>query len=390
MRIVPLKNKINSHYHNQNHSKFTDYLLDDQYGFYVEDYFNELLGIERKRTERSRKPFLLMLINIENIQKTNKKNEIIKKIASVISSSTREIDLKGWYKHSSVIGVIFTEISNIETYGKNSIFHKIVNNLFNVIDLSQARKIGISVHFFPDEHDRQKKNDSPDLKLYPDLSKRDSSKKNSYFIKRTLDILISTLSLIIFAPFFPVISLLVKLSSKGPILFRQERVGLYGEKFIFLKFRTMYTNNNPDAHREFVKKMISEKNRNDTRNNGGQEDIYKIQNDSRITPLGWFLRKTSLDELPQLVNVIKGEMSLVGPRPPIPYETEEYDIWQKRRFLETKPGITGLWQVQGRSRIPFEDMVRLDLKYIKEWSLWSDVKILLKTPWAVLTCKGAF
>jgi lipopolysaccharide/colanic/teichoic acid biosynthesis glycosyltransferase len=121
-----------------------------------------------------------------------------------------------------------------------------------------------------------------------------------------------------------------------------------------------------------------------------QNAVYKIQDDPRVTRVGKFLRKTSLDELPQLINVLKGEMSLVGPRPPIPYELEAYQIWHRRRVLEAQPGITGLWQVNGRSRIKFDDMVRLDLQYARTWSVWLDIKILWQTPRAVLFGAGAY
>jgi lipopolysaccharide/colanic/teichoic acid biosynthesis glycosyltransferase len=121
-----------------------------------------------------------------------------------------------------------------------------------------------------------------------------------------------------------------------------------------------------------------------------QKRIYKIRDDPRVTLVGRFLRKTSVDEFPQFINVLRGDMSLVGPRPPIPYELENYDIWHRRRVLELKPGITGLWQVQGRSKTSFDEMVRLDMKYIKERSLWLDIKILLQTPFAVFAGKGAY
>jgi lipopolysaccharide/colanic/teichoic acid biosynthesis glycosyltransferase len=126
------------------------------------------------------------------------------------------------------------------------------------------------------------------------------------------------------------------------------------------------------------------------KDNGNTPGVYKLSNDPRITSIGNFLRKTSLDELPQLINVLKGEMSLVGPRPPIPYECELYDIWHRRRLLSVKPGITGLWQVTGRSSTTFDEMVRLDLKYVNEWSLWLDIKLLLKTPCVILTGKGGY
>ncbi len=138
--------------------------------------------------------------------------------------------------------------------------------------------------------------------------------------------------------------------------------------------------------------MITESRNGRANGNGSalpQNGVYKLTNDSRITPVGRFLRKTSLDEFPQFFNVLKGDMSLVGPRPPIPYECEKYDVWHKRRILEVKPGITGLWQVKGRSSTTFDDMVRLDLNYVTHWSLLLDLKILFQTPFAVLKGKGA-
>lgn len=165
-------------------------------------------------------------------------------------------------------------------------------------------------------------------------------------------------------------------------------MGQYGVKFTFLKFRSMYFQSNPKIHQDYVRRLISGKEdcqRSD--NNGG---VYKIQNDPRVTAIGRLLRKTSLDELPQFFNVLKGEMSLVGPRPPIPYEVDAYEIWHRRRILEVKPGITGLWQVEGRSRIKFDEMVRLDLRYAQTWSPWLDIKILLRTPQAVLRGNGAY
>jgi lipopolysaccharide/colanic/teichoic acid biosynthesis glycosyltransferase len=149
----------------------------------------------------------------------------------------------------------------------------------------------------------------------------------------------------------------------------------------------MYYKSDPKIHQNYVKQFISGK---QSAQSGGRKGIFKIQDDPRITPVGRFLRRTSLDELPQFLNVLKGEMSLVGPRPPIPYEIETYELWHRRRFLEVKPGITGLWQVEGRSRTRFDDMVRLDLKYARTWSPWLDIKILLRTPTAVFWGDGAF
>jgi lipopolysaccharide/colanic/teichoic acid biosynthesis glycosyltransferase len=184
-----------------------------------------------------------------------------------------------------------------------------------------------------------------------------------------------------------IIAAMVKASSKGPVLFKQHRVGQYGRRFTFLKFRSMRTDNDSSVHREYVTKLIAgEAERVQASANG--TGVYKLANDNRITPIGMLLRKTSLDELPQIFNVLKGDMSLVGPRPPIPYELAAYQTWHRRRVLEVKPGITGLWQVTGRSRVKFDDMVRLDLRYATSWSPWLDLKILLRTPGAVI--KGAY
>ena len=151
----------------------------------------------------------------------------------------------------------------------------------------------------------------------------------------------------------------------------------------------MECGNDSRIHREYVKRFIAGE-ADPARVNYGQNAVYKIQRDPRVTSVGKFLRKSSFDELPQLINVLKGDMSLVGPRPPIPYEMESYQLWHRRRVLESKPGITGLWQVNGRSRLKFDDMVRLDLQYAKTWSLWLDIRILLRTPRAVLFGAGAY
>ena len=185
------------------------------------------------------------------------------------------------------------------------------------------------------------------------------------------------------------LALLIKLTSKGPILFRQERIGQYGVPFVFLKFRSMHTSNDAEIHKEFVHNFIAGKLISSAAEKN-LKTVYKITNDPRVTWIGKFMRRTSLDELPQFWNVLKGEMSLVGPRPPVRYEFDIYDVWHRRRSLEAKPGITGLWQVHGRSRTTFDEMVRLDLRYSRSWSPLLDLKILLQTPRAILTGDGAF
>lgn len=206
-------------------------------------------------------------------------------------------------------------------------------------------------------------------------------------IKRAFDLSGALTGLLILSPVFLITAIVVKLTSKGPILYQQKRLGHKGRYFTFYKFRSMYVNNEDRIHREYMKKLISGSIKDI--NNGSEGDpCYKIVNDPRITPFGKLMRKTSIDELPQLWNVLIGEMSLVGPRPPLPYEVEEYKNWHYRRVFDVKPGITGLWQVSGRNRTTFDEMVRLDIFYAKNWSLRLDLSILLKTAKSIFVADG--
>jgi exopolysaccharide biosynthesis polyprenyl glycosylphosphotransferase len=195
-------------------------------------------------------------------------------------------------------------------------------------------------------------------------------------LKRAFDITVAALALVLLAPLWVLMALLIKLDSKGPVLYRQERVGMDGRIFLFLKFRTMRTGADDRAHREYQRRYIE--GRPDTNLGDSLRPVYKLHDDPRVTRTGRWLRRTSLDELPQLLNVLRGDMSVVGPRPPIPYEVEAYALWHRKR-LDMKPGMTGLWQVSGRNRLSFDEMVRLDLFYIENWSLWLDLKIMLRT-----------
>ena len=179
---------------------------------------------------------------------------------------------------------------------------------------------------------------------------------------------------------------MIKLTSNGPVLFVQERVGKDGRAFRLYKFRTMSNRNNDDAHRVFAKNFIKGKM---SGGNGTEKKLFKIEKDPRITSIGKFLRRTGLDELPQFINVFKGEMTVVGPRPPVIYEYYHYQEWHKKR-LAVKPGLTGLWQVSGRSAVPFDEMVMLDLYYIENWSLLLDSKIILRTVPVMLSGAGGY
>ena len=189
--------------------------------------------------------------------------------------------------------------------------------------------------------------------------------------KRSVDLVVSSLLLLFTAPLWLVIAIAIKLESRGPALYRQERVGMDGHIFQIYKFRSMLDDVKiDDAHREFMARVIKGK--------GAKEPSYKFVNGDRLTRVGAVLRRSSLDELPQVFNVFKGEMSLVGPRPPIPYEVECYETWHRKR-LDVKPGLTGLSQVSGRYRLSFQQMAQLDIYYIENWSPWLDLKIILKT-----------
>jgi len=195
-------------------------------------------------------------------------------------------------------------------------------------------------------------------------------------VKRSVDLLSSTILLFFLSPLLLITALIIKLETPGPVFFMQERVGQDGRHFMMFKFRSMIK----DADKMISKiAHLSEV----------QGHVFKMKNDPRVTRFGSFMRKFSIDELPQLINVFVGEMSLVGPRPPLPREVEKYSSWHLKR-LRTAPGITGLWQVSGRSTLPFEDMVRLDVYYIENWSLWMDIKILLRTIPTVLFTRGAY
>jgi lipopolysaccharide/colanic/teichoic acid biosynthesis glycosyltransferase len=360
--------------------------------FYPEAGFDRMLYLERKRTERSRRPFLLMLLDVGELSSSPEDSKSVKEIKTALPSCIRETDIRGWYERGKIIGIIFTEINSVDEIVKEKIFLKIQDCLCAAIGAGEVEKIKVSYHVFPEGNsepgkDRQWFNSN----LYPEITKKPPGQKIPLYLKRGIDVVGSLFGLIALSPALLAISLGVKLTSPGPVLFRQERVGQWGKTFIFLKFRSMYVNSDESSHREYVTKLITQENGASPSTNPGEEQIiYKMTNDRRITPLGNFLRKTSLDELPQFFNVLKGEMSLVGPRPPIPYECEIYDLWHRRRLLEMKPGITGLWQVGGRSRRTFDEMVRLDLTYIREWSLWLDLKIMLKTPWIMVSGSGGY
>jgi exopolysaccharide biosynthesis polyprenyl glycosylphosphotransferase len=214
---------------------------------------------------------------------------------------------------------------------------------------------------------------------------REPLSSGARILKRTFDIAVSALAVLLLLPLWLLLALLIKLDSKGAVFYTQERVGMDGRLFLLYKFRTMIAGADPELHREYQRAFIA--GRAEANLGNSQKPTYKLLADPRITRVGKFLRRTSIDEVPQLLNVLMGDMSIVGPRPPIPYEVEAYELWHRKR-LDMKPGLTGLWQVSGRNRLPFEEMVRLDLFYIENWSLLLDLKIILRTGFVMIGREG--
>jgi len=351
--------------------------------------FRRMIAVERKRTERSGEPFLLMLLEAGNSQASTNYETALENILCILPLSIRETDVIGWYKDRRTVGVMFTGITRND---KNSILSVILSKvsvtLRDQLLPDEFNQVSISFHFFPDSWSDGDSDRPSNAALYPDLLNPDKSTESLLRVKQAIDIVGSGLALTLCAPLFALIAMAIKVSSDGPVFFRQQRVGQYGKCFTFLKFRSMHSDSDSSVHKEYVTKLIAGQIEHPAVVDKGKA-LYKITGDKRVTAVGRFIRRTSLDELPQLINVLRGEMSLVGPRPAIPYELAAYQTWHRRRILEVKPGITGLWQVSGRSRVKFDEMVRLDLRYATSWSPWLDLMILLRTPRAVIGGTGA-
>jgi lipopolysaccharide/colanic/teichoic acid biosynthesis glycosyltransferase len=345
-----------------------------------EAIFIRMLRLERRRTERSGRPFVLVLISGDDLRE-NPDDRLVACVVSALVRTTRETDILGWYKRYKILGLLMPEIGQVDSLTIETITSKIIGSIQKAVTQDRFARLIISFRIFPEPIERSADRDSHWICDTDRLDFEEPVGTSRRILKRSLDIAGSLFALTAFLPIFVIIGILVKLSSRGPIFFCQKRVGQYGREFNFYKFRTMYTDNDPSIHQEYVAKLIA-----GTITGTG---VYKIEKDPRITTLGTFLRKTSFDELPQFFNVLRNDMSLVGPRPPLPYEFDRYQMWHKRRVLELKPGLTGPWQVHGRSRTTFDEMVRMDLQYATKQSLWFDLRILLQTPAAMFSGKGA-
>jgi exopolysaccharide biosynthesis polyprenyl glycosylphosphotransferase len=353
-----------------------------------EDAFVSMLYLERRRAERAQKRFVLILVDVKKTLLGIHKDRTILALTNALSDVTRETDIIGWYVENDLMGVIGTELGKTSEQVVEEKFLSKLRDIFDaVLGRERSSSITVSFHFFPEEYQDGDKDHTANIALYPEFQKRENRKWVSLAVKRCIDVVGSGAALLFLSPIFAVIALCIKVSSKGPVLFKQQRLGQYGKPFTVLKFRSMRTDCDAKIHQQYVERFIA--GQVDGNSEGAAKPVFKIQKDPRVTSIGRFIRKTSLDELPQFWNVLRGDMSLVGPRPPVAYEFRAYEVWHRRRVLEIQPGITGLWQVEGRSRTRFDDMVRLDLKYARAWSIWLDLKILAQTPAAVIQGEGA-
>ena len=280
------------------------------------EVFRRMISLERKRSERTQRPFVLLLMDTGRTQPTEKNGRILVDILSALQSATRETDVMGWYEMNSAVGVMFTEITLENNLILSTILSRISDVLRGRLTGEQFSQIKFSFHLFPEEWDSSNPERQSNPTLYPDLHKRNGHNRLSRAMKRGMDVLGSVLLITILSPVFLVIAAVIKLSSEGPVLFRQQRIGEHGTAFTFLKFRSMYVNNDASEHKEYVHKLIAGQAAKQPTSSAA-EGVFKLTNDRRVTAVGNFLRRTSLDELPQFLNVLKGDMSLVGPRPPV-------------------------------------------------------------------------
>jgi lipopolysaccharide/colanic/teichoic acid biosynthesis glycosyltransferase len=329
--------------------------------------FQAQLRREKRRSERSNAPLSIATFRVESADRDGIDNA--DRLLHLLSNSKRETDILGCLDHD-LVAIILPET------GGQGLQHFIQKVADQVRDVCAA--IGSAT--YPDELFEALAAGRPNARelepLFLDRAPGAVGRRNLF--KRCVDVTGAMTAILVFSPVMLVTALAIATTSRGPIIYRQVRLGQRGSPFVFYKFRSMHCSVDDTIHRAHVTKLIEGE-----PSGGGAASPSnawaKIQDDPRVTRIGRFIRKTKIDELPQLVNVLKGDLSLVGPRPPLPYEVEKYRSWHLRRILDTKPGITGLWQVEGGGQTTFEDMVRLDLRYIHRCSFMLDIRILLKT-----------
>jgi lipopolysaccharide/colanic/teichoic acid biosynthesis glycosyltransferase len=349
------------------------------------EIFRKIIDRERDRANRTGEVFSLVVFVLPD---NGEKQEALALLAESLSHRVRSIDAIGWLDLQHV-GILLPETNPEGAHMfARKIYQEVINNKSTLSyeiftypsdKLTDPQKIPLHVLSGKFDHKLNKVTVGKGGLLSKTLRSVDYmfflSKR---LLKRYFDVFGASVFLLMFSPLFLAIAALIKIVSPGPVFYKQQRVGYAGQPFTFLKFRTMRLNAETREHQDYLASLIngaSDDNRSDV-------PMAKLDHDPQIIPCGGLLRKSCLDELPQLFNVLRGEMSLVGPRPPIPYEVKEYRTWHRGRF-NALPGMTGLWQVSGKNKLSFREMVRLDIRYARERSLWVDIKILFRTPLAV-------
>jgi lipopolysaccharide/colanic/teichoic acid biosynthesis glycosyltransferase len=332
---------------------------------------------EKRRAERSNAALSVVLYQAdeEKIQTSGHADRLLE----LLHSMKRETDTLG-HMGNNMFAVLCPDT---DEHGAKSFMQKVDTR-------ASALPFAAVASTYPDDLVENLVKDTRTPPSFQPFLVTDETKQGEgrYTLKRCLDIVGALIVICLLGSLMLVVAAAIALTSRGPIIFKQTRLGKGGVPFTFYKFRSMVPNGDDGIHRQFVANLI-----NGSQGQGAAAEAksapYKLQSDPRVTPVGRFIRKTSIDELPQLFNVLKGDMSLVGPRPPIPYEAAQYQPWHLRRIVSIKPGITGLWQVEGRSKVTFNDMVRMDLRYIRDCSLAMDLRILLRTLLVVVRGDGA-
>jgi len=329
------------------------------------------------RADRFEEPFVLLLISLE---RRALRESPWGQVVDALFQTKLDADVIGWFKRGSLLGVIRSLGGGDPRESAANLADTVRRELLCCLTADNVAGCSIRLEIYSPHSESR----SP---VFDIVGHQRSAARRVFrnAAKRLLDIVGSAALLMAFSPIFLLVSALVKLTSKGPVFFPQQRVGEGGRPFTMLKFRTMHVNVDDRIHRQYMEQFIESGGTSPS----GKNAVFKIVDDARVTSIGHFLRRSSLDEFPQFWNVLRGEMSLVGPRPPLAYEVARYKTWHRRRVLEAKPGITGLWQVTGRSRTTFDEMVRLDLRYARNHSIWTDLRILMATPWIVITATGA-
>lgn len=334
--------------------------------------FQNAIIRERYLSDRNNHGFSLVRFSVKS------QNDIecfsSERLIEILSNRKRDVDIIGRQGNNNEMSVLLPDTDN---NGARNFTRRIIKEFQN-----DDSCIDYKISTYPRDNWNELHSKAPISKdsyttITDDAYATVLNKDGIPLWKRTLDIFGSITGLIILLPLFAFVVLIIKIVSPGPALFKQKRVGRFGKIFNFYKFRTMSLHNDDSVHESYLKELIHTDDNND-------KPMLKIENDTRIIPFGNFLRKSCIDELPQLLNVLFGEMSLVGPRPCIPYEAEEYLRWHARRF-DVIPGMTGLWQVSGKNRTTFKEMIRFDIKYASNSSLWLDLFIIMKTPFAIFS-----